>query len=245
MGDPVDPKKAEQGVKGLLRFAIGVKDSPKFSRFQRKVIGNPVDTIGRGTITVGPDLHMDQVGLPEDMAWTLFRPWIIRRLVQQGTPAADAVKQVRDRSQQADKMLQAELKDRPVVYNRAPSLHRYNYVGAYAHLNRGRPDITIPYVTTKGAAADFDGDNVNVHVPVSDAAVKEVAEKLLPSKNLLHPNSFDVHLEPAQEYLIGLYLAAQAKKDRKPRVFLTREDAKKAYTRGEIGIQDPVQILNH
>jgi DNA-directed RNA polymerase beta subunit len=243
LANPVDEKKADAGVQGLLRFAIGIHASPKFSRYQRKVMGNAVDTVGRGVITVGPDMHMDQVGLPEDMAWTLYQPWITRRLVRSGMTATQAVKEVRNRSAMAEKHLLDEMKERPVVYNRAPSLHRYNYVGAEAHINKDRSDITIPYVTTKGAGADFDGDAINVHVPVSDAAVKEVYDKLMPSKNLLHPNSFDVHMEPMQEYLAGLYLATK-KDDQKPvRTFITREDAKKAYARGEIGIRDPVQIL--
>ncbi len=96
---------------------------------------------------------------------------------------------------------------------------------------------------TKGLGADFDGDAINVHVPVSDEAVKETIGKLFPSKNLIHPNSFDVHLEPTQEFLAGLYLASKKDENRPPKVFATAEDAKKAYARGEIGIRDPVHIL--
>lgn len=243
MADPVDPKHAEQGIRGMLRFAIGVKDSPKYSRFQRKVIGNSVDTVGRSVITIEPDLDMDTIGIPEDMAWTQFRPFVISRLVRQGLSAAEAVKSVRSRTKQAEQALEHEMKERPVVYNRAPSLHRYNYVGAFAKMNRSRSDISIPQVVTKGLGADFDGDAINVHVPVSKEAVEEVKDKLFPSRNLLHPNSFDVHLEPTQEFLAGLYLASQKDNHKPPRVFATKADAMAAYTRGEIGVRDPVQIL--
>jgi DNA-directed RNA polymerase beta subunit len=241
--DPVNPKTAEQGVRGMLRFAIGVKDSPKYSRFQRKVLGNSVDTIGRSVITIDPELDMDQVGIPEDMAWRMFRPFVIRRLVREGTPAAEAVKAVRDRTPAAKHHLDAEMKVRPVIYNRAPSLHRFNYVAGHARINKDS-SISISQSVTKGMNADFDGDAINVHLPVSDKAVDEAKEKLLPSKNLLHPASFDVHLLPSQEYLAGLYLASQPDKARQTRVFATKEDVLKAYKRGEISVRDPVKILH-
>ncbi len=243
VGNPVGPKTTDMGVRGMLRFAIGMADSPKYSRFQRKVIGNSVDTVGRSVITIDPELDMDSMGMPEDMAWTQFRPWVIRSLVRQGMPATEAVKAVRSRNPAAQMALDAEMKTRPVVYNRAPSLHRYNYVGGFARINKGRSDISVPQVVTKGLGADFDGDAINVHVPVSDEAVKETIAKLFPSKNLIHPNSFDVHLEPTQEFLAGLYLASQKDHSKPPKIFATAEDAKKAYARGEIGIRDPVQIL--
>ncbi len=242
--DPVGQKSIDQGVKGMLRFAIGVKDSPKYSRFQRKVIGNSVDTVGRSVITIDPDLDMDSIGIPEDMAWTMFRPFMIRRLVQQGTPAMEAIKHVRDRTKTAEHALQAEMKERPVVYNRAPSLHRYNYVGGMARINKGRSDISIAQVVTKGLGADFDGDAINVHVPVSREASDEVKKKLFPSNNLLHPATFDVHLEPTQEFLAGLYLASQKDSAKPVRYFASAEDAKRAYARGEIGVQDPIHILD-
>ncbi len=157
-------------------------------------------------------------------------------------PAAEAVKAVRDRTPAAEKMLVDEMKVRPVVYNRAPSLHRYNYVGGFAKLNKGRDDISIPQTVTKGLGADFDGDAIGVHVPVSDEAVEEVQKKLFPSQNLIHPGTFDVHHEPTQEFLAGLYLASQ-KNDKKARVFLTADDAKKAFARGEIGVRDPITII--
>ncbi len=240
--DPVNPKSAERGVRGMLRYAIGVKDSPKYSRFQRKVLGNSADTIGRGVITADPDLDMDQIGMPEDMAWTQFRPFVIRSLVRSGMPATEAVKAVRDRSPVAEKHLIAEMKTRPVVYNRAPSLHRYNYVGGFAQLNKGASNISLPQMVTKGLGADYDGDAIGIHVPVSDSAAKEVIDKLFPSKNLLHPNSFETHLEPTQEFLAGLYLASQRGKS-SPKVFNTKAEALAAYKHGDIGVQDRVTIL--
>ncbi len=245
VANPVDPKHAEQGIRGMLRFAIGVKDSPKFSRFQRKVLGNSVDTIGRGVATIDPAMDMDSVGLPEDMAWTEFKPFVIGRLVRNGMPASEAVKAVKNRSKEAERALETEMSERPVVWNRAPALHKFNYVGAMAHINYGRSDISTPQAATAGANLDYDGDQLNVHVPVSKEAVDEVKAKLLPSRNLLHPNSFDVHYSPSQEFLLGLYLASQKDPKKQTKVFATKADALAAYTRGELQADTPVQILNN
>lgn len=156
--EPVDPKSVEQGVKGILTYALGVGDSPKESFYQRKVIGTAVDTVGRGVITADPNLDMDEVGIPVEMAWKIFRPWIVRGLVLNGYPATEALKAVKDRTAEAKSQLLKEMSTRPVVYNRAPALHRYNYTGAYAKL-RDDHAIGMPYQTLKGAGADYDGDS--------------------------------------------------------------------------------------
>jgi DNA-directed RNA polymerase beta subunit len=241
LGDPINPEHVEQNVKGLLANAIGIGESPKFARFQRKVIGQAVDNVGRGVIVPDPELDMDQISIPKPMAFKILRPFVIRRLVRNGYKAADAVKAVRDETPAAERELIREMEARPVYWNRAPALHRYNYVGAWARLAKGN-EIGLPQVTEPGANADHDGDMVNVHVPVSSEAVRDVIEKMMPSRNLWHPSNFDVHLKPDKDYLAGLYLATKLKADKEPRRFASREDAFKAYLRGEIGVADPVII---
>lgn len=242
VSSPVNPKTAEQGVGGILQDAIGLGDSPKFGRYIRKVLGTSVDTVGRGVITSDPDLGLDEVGVPEEMAWNIFKPFIIKRLVQNGTPASEAVMAVRNRTKQAELALQKEMKERPVVYNRAPALHKFNYVAAFGKLRKDNA-IGLPYYTLQGIAGDYDGDTINLHVPVGDKAVKEVQEKLLPSKNLLHPANYEPHLEPRQDFLAGLYVATQPD-DRQPvQVFPSEEAAKAAYRRGEISARTPIRII--
>lgn len=240
--DPVNPKSAEQGVKGILRYAIGVKGTPKAAYYQRKVIGSAVDTVGRGVITADKNLDMDEVGIPEDMAWSIYRPFVTRRLARLGVPATDALKAVKDRTPMATKALEDEMRTRPVVYNRAPALHRYAYVGAWPKLRKDDA-IGMPYQTLKGANADFDGDQINLHVPTSDEAVAEVKEKLLPSKNLFFTGDFETHLEPVQDYVAGLYLASVPDADQPVKTFATKDEAKRAYARGEIGARTPIRIL--
>lgn len=241
LGDPVNPKHTDQGIKGILAHAIGVGASPKYGRFQRKVIGQAVDNVGRGTITPDPELDIDQISIPEPMAWTQFKPFIIRRLIRNGYQARDAVKAVREQSPAAKREMLEEMKVRPVYWNRAPALHRFNYVGAWARLSKGS-NIGLPQATEPGANADHDGDNVNVHLPVGTDAVRDVIDKMMPSKNLWHPGTFDVHLKPDKDYLAGLYLATTLKAHKEPRRFSTKADAYRAYMRGELGVADPVII---
>lgn len=240
--DPVNPKTHEQGVKGVLKSAIGIGDSPKGAVFQYKVIGSAVDQVGRGTITADKNLDMDQVSIPKAMAWEIFRPYVIRQLRRQGMPATEAMKAVREQSPQALEALKQEMTERPVVYNRAPALHRFAYTGAYAKL-RDDDAIGLPYATLKGLGGDYDGDAINVHTPSSAAAVEEVKNKLLPSTALRHPGTFETHYEPVQDYLAGLHLATTPDPKQRLQVFHSEEEAKAAYKRGDISARTPIRIL--
>ncbi len=241
--DPVNPKTAEQGVKGVLRYAIGIGDTPKAAAFQRKVLGSAVDTVGIGVITADKSLDMDQVGVPKAMAFKIFRPYIIRRLTRQGMPATEAVEAVRNEEPVARKALEAEMRERPVVYNRAPALHRYAYVGAWGKI-RDDDAIGLPYHTLKGIGGDYDGDRINIHVPSTEDAVKDAKEKLMPSKNLFFTGDFETHLEPVQDYLAGLYLASSPNTKEPVRTFVNETEARRAFARGEINARTPIRILD-
>lgn len=239
---PVNPKTAEQGVKGILRYAIGLGDTPKHSNYQRKVIGTSVDTVGRSVITADRNMGLDDVGVPENMAWKIFRPYIIRRLVTNGTPPAEAIKSVEDRTPAASAMLDEEMQVRPVVYNRAPALHRYAYQGAWGKRVKGDA-IHMPYQTLKAIGGDYDGDAINIHVPSSAEAIDDVKEKLMPSKNLLFSGNFETHYEPTQDYTMGLYMAGKMDPTQKTVTFANAKEAKAAYARGLINARTPIRIL--
>jgi DNA-directed RNA polymerase beta subunit len=239
LGDPIQAKNKEKQVKGLLKHVFGT--SPKLGMFQRRVLGAPVDIVGRATITPNPDLSMDQVGLPEPKAWTIYRPFIMRRLVREGMPALAAAQAVAAQTPVARKALVAETQARPVLINRAPTLHRYGFMAAWPVLTKGET-LQISPVVTAGFNADFDGDAMNYHVPVTDGAVSDAINKMLPSKNLKSSSNFKVHYLPRQEFLMGLHLASTAKKDTPPRVFASKEDVIKAYNRGDISLGDSVIV---
>ena len=238
-GDPVQAKTQEKGVRGLLQHVFG--STPKVGMFQRRVLGSPVDIVGRATITPNPDLSMDQVGIPEPKAWTIYRPFVMRRLVRRGMPATAAAKAVSDQDPVAKKALLEEMESRPVMINRAPTMHRYGFMAAWPVLTKGHT-LQISPVITPGFAADFDGDAMNYHVPVTDEAVKDAIDRMLPSKNLHSVRDFQVHYLPKNEFLLGLYLASTSREKKEKRVFRNKADVLAAYQRGELRVGDPVSV---
>lgn len=239
LGDPVGAKSIEKKTKGLLAQVFG--GSPKFGMYQRRVLGAAVDTVGRGVITPNPSLNMDQVGMPESKAWTIYRPFVMRKLVRRGMSAMAAKENIEKKSDVARSTLIDEMSKRPVIITRAPVLHRYGVLAAWPVLTKGNT-LQIPPIVTPGFNADFDGDAMNYHVPVSDDAVQEAVNKLMPSKNLFAVKDFDVHYTPKQEFLHGLYLASTQKKKGAVKTFRSKEDAIRAYKRGEIGLGDQVEV---
>lgn len=239
LGDPIQAKTQEKGAKGLLQHVFG--GTPKAGMFQRRVLNSAVDVVGRATITPNPDLGMDQVGLPEPKAWTIYRNFIVRNLVRRGLPSSQAAIEVANQSATARSALVDEMGKRPVLINRAPTLHRYGFMAAWPVLTKGET-LQLPPPIVTGFNADFDGDAMNYHVPVSDEAVKDAVEKMMPSRNLHSVRDFKVHYLPRHEFMMGLYLASRPNRDGKTRVFRDKKDVIAAYQRGDISLKDKVVI---
>jgi len=241
LGDPIQPENKEQGIKGILKEVFGT--SPKHGVIQRKLLGSTVDLVGRATIAPNPNLDMDQVGIPVDKAWTLYQPFIVRRLVRRGMGKLQAREAVKERTDPALRELQEEMKERPVIINRAPVLHRYGIMAFWPQLTSSKT-LEIPPLVVGGFGADFDGDAMQYHVPSKEGAVEEAIEKLLPSKNLFAASDFDVHYLPSQEYVGGLWSAsAKSDKGKPTRTFRNKKDAVAAYRRGDIDVGQNVQIM--
>lgn len=243
LGDPVQPKHQEKEIQGLLKQVFS--SSPKFGMVQSKLLGSNVDIVGRATITPNPDLDMDQVGLPAERAWTIYKPFIIRRLSRGGMDPVSAAQAVTDQKPVAMHAMMTEMKERPVIIDRAPVHHRYGVMAFWPQITKGHT-LQIPPVVTKGFGADFDGDAMQYHVPASDEAKEEAVIKLLPSKNLLAASTFKAtNYLPSQEYVAGLYLGTtRHNKEKRPRVFATRKDAIRAFKNGEASADDPIQIVD-
>ena len=241
LGDPVHPKLQEKGVAGLLKHVFG-KGAPKFGMFQRRTVAMNVDKSGRAVISADPDLDMDEVGLPESQAWGMYKSFVMRNLVRRGMPATRAVQEIEDNTDTAREELVREMRERPVLVTRAPALHRYNIVAVRPRLTPGKTLVLSPLIMSS-MTADLDGDAMSMHVPVSDEAVKEAYEKMLPSRHLRNVSRFDVHYLPTQEYLLGLYQATR-KPDKPGRVhrFADKASVLRAYRRGEIALTDEVVI---
>lgn len=241
LGDPQHPKNVERNVRGFLSHVFG--NSPKYGTMQRKLLSSTVDLVGRAVITPNPDLDMDEVALPEEKAWDVYTPFVVRGLVRRGLPRMQALQAVEDKNKAAFAELQTQMSKRPIVINRAPVLHRYGLMAFYPRLTKNKVMEVNP-VITKGFGADFDGDAMQYHVPSTDDAAEEAVAKMLPSKNLFAASTFKAHYVPQADYQTGMYLASSRINNKsKPRVFRNQKDAISAYRRGEIEVDTQVHIV--
>ena len=240
-GEPTSPKTKERGISGFLQKVTG--ENPKFGYVQHKLLSHNQDYVGRGVVGVDPDLGLDELGIPDEMAWKLYAPYIHRRLVRNGTPQEAAVRAVRDRTDEARKMMEDEAKERPVMYSRAPAWHRFSVLGAYPQIVKGNTIMVNPLVTT-GLNMDFDGDTCNVHLPSMHEAVNDVKTKLMPSKMLWSTKEHDKTMPVTkQENLLGLF-SAQQRPAKRAHVFPNEAAALAAIKRGDVAMSDEIQIEN-
>jgi hypothetical protein len=211
------------------------------SFFQSKMISKPMDNVARSTVVVDPELSLDEVGVPEELAWNMYKPYIQRRLVQKGWQSAAAVRAIRDRTPEAYRELEAETKVRPVIYSRAPSWHKFNAISGRPKLIKGLAIGVNPLITT-GQNMDFDGDQINLHVPSLPESVKEAYEKMMPSKmlhSIRHPEK--IMPLPKHEQILGLH-NAMVRPSRKVHRFGTEAEALAAIKAGHVPLRDEVEI---
>jgi DNA-directed RNA polymerase subunit beta' len=185
----------------------------KQGRFRQNLLGKRVDYSGRSVIVVGPELKLHECGLPKDMAAELFKPFIIRKLIERGI-----VKTVKSARKLVDKkeavvwdILENILKGHPVLLNRAPTLHRLSIQAFQPKLIEGKAIQLHPLVCT-AFNADFDGDQMAVHVPLSHSAIIEAQLLMLASHNILNPQNGTPITLPSQDMVLGLYYITKGKK---------------------------------
>jgi hypothetical protein len=233
-------KLRKQGIKGILNTISG--DIPKSGFFQAKVLSKPQDLAGRAVINPDPNLAMDQVGVPEQMLWVLYKPMIIRRLVQKGYSALKAKELIEQKSPIARNEMLVETKERPMLINRAPDLHKYNIQGAYAIPTQNKVLTISPFIE-HGVGGDFDGDAMQVHVPVSAKAVEEARRMTLPNM-LFADKTRDGNLiaKPELDTNYGLFRGVNAQGTGATHTLSTPEEVKNAYKRGDIKLTDKVKI---
>ena len=201
---PSEAKLKARGVKGALDFIAG--DVPKQGYFQRKVIYGKMNLTGRSTITPDTTLGLDEVGLPEKIAWEMYKPFITRKLAQMGYNPLQARDEVEKRSPMAKKILEEEMSQRPVIINRAPTLWRHGIMAAKPLL-RSDTNLHVNSLWESSLNADYDGDAMQIHLPVTDEAVKD-AYNIMPSKQLFSDKKKDDLLQVfGREPVSGLYVA--------------------------------------
>src|SRR5574344_1758144 len=178
----------------------------KQGRFRQNLLGKRVDYSGRSVIVVGPELKMNECGLPKDMASELFKPFIIRKMLERGlVKTVKSAKRIVDRKDPVVwEILENILKGHPIMLNRAPTLHRLGIQAFQPKLVEGKAIRLHPLVCT-GFNADFDGDQMAVHVPLGNAAVLEAQLLMLSSHNILNPANGAPITVPSQDMVLGLY----------------------------------------
>ena len=222
----------------------------KQGRFRQNLLGKRVDYSGRSVIVVGPELKLHECGLPKDMAAELFKPFIIRKLIERGI-----VKTVKSARKLVDKkeaivwdILENILKGHPIMLNRAPTLHRLSIQAFQPKLIEGKAIQLHPLVTT-AFNADFDGDQMAVHVPLSNAAVLEAQLLMLASHNILNPQNGTPITLPSQDMVLGLYYITKGKKTigdevmrGEGKAFYSAEEVIIAYNEGKIDLHAWIKV---
>ncbi|MBQ6864556.1 MAG: DNA-directed RNA polymerase subunit beta' [Clostridia bacterium] len=217
----------------------------KQGRFRQNLLGKRVDYSGRSVIVVGPELKIYQCGLPKEMALELFKPFVMKRLVE-----LDISKNIKNARKMVDRAgaevwdsLETVIKDHPVLLNRAPTLHRLGIQAFEPVLVEGRAIKLHPLVCT-AFNADFDGDQMAVHVPLSAEAQAEARFLMLAANNLLKPSDGKPVTVPSQDMVLGSYYLTLMREDEPGagHVFRDEDEAVMAYDEGYLGLHAPIKI---
>ena len=217
----------------------------KQGRFRQNLLGKRVDYSGRSVIVVGPELKMYQCGLPKEMALELFKPFVMKRLVEtkQVQNIKTARKMVDRASAEIWDALEMVIKEHPVLLNRAPTLHRLGIQAFEPVLVEGKALKLHPLVCT-AFNADFDGDQMAVHVPLSAEAQAEARFLMLAANNLLKPSDGKPVAVPTQDMVLGSYYLTLVKSDEPGanKVFRDKNEAIMAYSDGIVGLHAPIRV---
>ncbi len=222
----------------------------KQGRFRQNLLGKRVDYSGRSVIVVGPELKLHECGLPKDMGAELFKPFIIRKLIERGI-----VKTVKSARKLVDRkeaivwdILENILKGHPIMLNRAPTLHRLSIQAFQPKLVEGKAIQLHPLVCS-AFNADFDGDQMAVHVPLSHAAILEAQLLMLASHNILNPQNGTPITLPSQDMVLGLYYITKGKRNNETDIvkgegmrFYSAEEVIIAYNEGKVDLHAFIKV---
>ncbi|RMG80159.1 MAG: DNA-directed RNA polymerase subunit beta' [Bacteroidetes bacterium] len=239
--------KAEGGrsLKSLSDILKG-----KQGRFRQNLLGKRVDYSGRSVIVVGPTLKLHECGLPKAMASELFKPFVIRKLIERGiVKTVKSAKKLVDRKEPVIwEILENILKGHPIMLNRAPTLHRLSIQAFQPRLIEGKAIQLHPLVCT-AFNADFDGDQMAVHVPLSHAAILEAQVLMLSAHNMLNPQNGSPITLPSQDMVLGLYYITKGKRSTETekvkgegRTFYSAEEVQIAYNEGQLDLHAYINV---
>jgi len=209
-------------------------------------LGKRVDYSGRSVIVVGPELKLHECGIPKDMAVELFIPFIIRKLIEKGfaKTVKSAKKLVEDKTDEVWDILEQVIEGHPVLLNRAPTLHRLGIQAFQPRLIEGKAIQLHPLVCT-AFNADFDGDQMAIHLPLSDEAQAEAKERMLSSVNLLKPSTGDPIMIPTKDMILGCYYLTKIIPEVKGegKTFSSFKEVLIAYNLKKIDLRAKIKVL--
>ena len=218
----------------------------KQGRFRQNLLGKRVDYSARSVIVVGPELKMGECGIPKLMAAELYKPFIIRKLIERGiVKTVKSAKKIVDRKEPVIwDILEHVMKGHPVLLNRAPTLHRLGIQAFQPKMIEGKAIQLHPLACT-AFNADFDGDQMAVHLPLSNEAILEAQMLMLQSHNILNPANGAPITVPAQDMVLGLYYITKLRKGAKGEglTFYGPEEALIAYNEGKCDIHAPISVI--
>ncbi|MFN5653076.1 MAG: DNA-directed RNA polymerase subunit beta', partial [Flavobacteriia bacterium] len=225
----------------------------KQGRFRQNLLGKRVDYSARSVIVVGPDLKLHECGLPKDMAAELYKPFIIRKMIERGiVKTVKSAKKIVDRKEPVVwDILENVLKGHPVLLNRAPTLHRLGIQAFQPKLIEGKAIRLHPLVTT-AFNADFDGDQMAVHLPLGNAAILEAQMLMLASHNILNPANGAPIAVPSQDMVLGLYYITKGKRTTETEIvkgeggiFYSPEEVIIAYNEGKLDLHAHIKVKTY
>ncbi|MBN1427388.1 MAG: DNA-directed RNA polymerase subunit beta' [Anaerolineae bacterium] len=240
-------RRGRRELKSLSDMLKGKK-----GRFRRNLLGKRVDYSGRSVIVIGPKLKLHQCGLPKTMALELYRPFVISRLVRYNYASnVKSAKRIIEREKpEVWEVLEEVIQERPVLLNRAPTLHRLGIQAFEPQLVEGKAIQIHPLVCT-AFNADFDGDQMAVHVPLSQKAVEEARELMLSTRNLLKPADGAPVVGPSKDMVLGVFYLTMEKPGQDLRtidpatvpVFYDLDEVEMAYALGQVDLHTPIRIV--
>ena len=235
-------RRGRRELKSLSDMLKGKK-----GRFRRNLLGKRVDYSGRSVIVIGPHLKLFQCGLPKTMALELYRPFVISKLVQYNYAAnVKGAKRIIERERpEVWEVLEEVIQDRPVLLNRAPTLHRLGIQAFEPVLVEGKAIQLHPLVCA-AFNADFDGDQMSVHVPLSRRAVEEARELMLSTKNLLKPADGEPIVGPTKDMVLGVYYLTMTDNQEHRgagRAFADMDEVEMAYALDQVEVHTPIKLV--
>lgn len=219
----------------------------KQGRFRQNLLGKRVDYSGRSVIVIGPELGLNQCGLPKEMALEMFKPFVLREVITRGlAPNVKSAKHfLESKPPEVFDILEDITKDHPVLLNRAPTLHKLGIQAFYPVLIEGAA-IRIHPCVCAGYNADFDGDQMAVHVPLSKFAKGECADLMMPSRNLLKPADGSPITVPNKEMALGTYFLTSIdpdfKRENELKIFSDSQEAIYAYQTKKLKLRQPIKV---